>query len=311
MTNNKKKYYEDIHIFEVFEIFLKYKLLIIILITLSICLGFFQTRNIENNYLSSIKIYPLSKATHEKNFGYFNHLTESPSNNYQNSTKKIVKNLEISDLNEEFIYELRNRFEFISFFKKFDRYDSSNYKSVSDLEFDISNDISNIEIEFFDKKDEKYWLIKYINQNPVEFNKALIGTLDRINSKIIIKTKENFNSQIKNLENFINFNQINIDSKINFLNEMNWDNNKDLNNEIMKLNLSTYDKSIITSLKQAINSTPLNTNQDFKIMNYSLLKISTQSLGNNKFKIIFIYLILGIILSMVISLSIHYQKHKK
>ena len=185
MRNLKKKNYnyEDIHLLEIIDILLKYKLLIILFITLSIILGFYQTRNIENNYLSTLKISPLSKNTHQRDFGYFNSLTENNNNFYVKSfgdiisvlnksfNKKIVPSITLSNFNEEFIYELRNRYEFIDFFKKFDHYNIKNYNSVDELNFAISNDISNIEINYNDHEGEKYWLIKYSNQNHRNFKK--------------------------------------------------------------------------------------------------------------------------------------------
>ncbi len=323
MRNLKKKNnYEDIHILEVIDILLKYKIFIILFITLSIFLGFYQTRNIENNYLSTIKITPLSKNTHDRDFGYFNSLTENPNNFYIKSygnnlnvlsksvSKKIVPSITLSNFSEEFIYELRRRDEFIDFFKKFDHYNTKNYNSVDDLNFDISNDISNIEIKYNNHEGEEYWLVEYTNQNPEEYQTALINTLDSINSKLIYKINENYSAQIQNLEKYISFIQEDMEKKINIFQELNEINSMDQQFDNMNFSFKILNKDIIGKLKDALDMSPLSADQSFKLMDYSTSKITTKNLGSKKFQIIFIYLLFGFILSIVSSLFIHHQKNK-
>ena len=285
-------------------------------------MGFYQTRNIENNYLSTLKISPLSKNTHQRDFGYFNSLTENSNNFYVKSfgdsinvlnksfNKKIVPSITLSNFNEEFIYELRNRYEFIDFFKKFDHYNIKNYNSVDELNFAISNDISNIEINYNDHEGEEYWLIKYSNQNPEEFQKALIDTLDSINSKLVDKIIDNYSTQIQNLEKYLNFIEEDMQLKIETFKYLEKFNDKDQKNQYMNSNFKILNKDIINKLKDALNESPLNTDQTFKLMDYSILKMTTFNLGNKKLQIIFIYLLIGFILSIVTSLFIHHQKNK-
>ena len=58
----------------------------------------------------------------------------------------------------------------------------------------------------------------------------------------------------------------------------------------MNSNFKILNKDIINKLKDALNETPLNTDQSFKLMDYSILKMTTFNLGNKKLQIIlFIY----------------------